>query len=174
MEKEQQFWLGIMAAGIIALLVVSGFNPLDMLKTNDDDSLYSTADSKHPLAQECLGGHTAGMLHYHATVIIQVNGEFVTIPNGIGNPDGECPMRPLHTHGDNNVVHIEILQQQDVPIEAFFDTWNKHFDETGFDTYRVNETHELVMIVNGVENNEYNDYLLQDQDEIFINFKPRD
>lgn len=83
-------------------------------------------------------------------------------------------MRQLHTHSENNVIHIELKQATDVPIEAFFDVWGKHFDETGFDNHRVNETHEIVMIVNGEVNEEFNDYILKDDDEVFIDFKPRD
>jgi sulfur carrier protein ThiS len=174
MVSEQQVWLGVMAAGVIALLAISGFNPIDLIDTTDDDSMYSTADKKHPLAKDCLGGHTADMIHYHAAVIIRVNGEFVPIPEDVGRPDGECPMRQLHTHSENNVVHIELKQAADVPIEAFFDVWGKHFDETGFDDYRVNETHEIIMIVNGEPNEEFNKYILKDDDEVFIDFKPRD
>ena len=178
MENEQKLWLGISISAFVALLIiVGGYNPADLLRSNDDDELYSTATSKHPLAKDCLGGHENQLFHYHAELQIYIDEQPVLIPGDVGLNDGECSMRLLHTHSENGVIHIELKQQADAPLEAFFDVWGKHFDKNGFDTHRVNSTHELVMEVNGEINNEFNNYILNDDpnnsDRIIIRYQER-
>ncbi|MEC7097314.1 MAG: hypothetical protein VXW70_03845, partial [Candidatus Thermoplasmatota archaeon] len=61
----------------------------------------------------------------------------------------------------------------DMPLGVFFDIWGVHFNETGIFDYRVSNTHELIMTVDGVTNSEFDDYLLVDGKEITIIFQAR-
>ena len=68
----------------------------------------------------------------------------------------------------------------DVSGEAFFDVWGKHFDETGFDDYRVDADHEFLMFVttqdeNGNENRNqvttFEDHVLEDNQKIELVYR---
>ena len=150
----------------------------------------STADERHPLAQECLGGHDNLQEHYHAIVKVSVMGEEVSIPDDVGLNDEGCSMRQLHTHDGTGKVHLEFTRQGvQAPLEAFFDVWGKHMDNTGFDIHRVNESTEFLMFLstysydeNGrlvVDHNErvqvdtFNDHILEDRQYIELVFQNR-
>ena len=87
------------------------------------------------------------------------------IDSEICNGDTEN-MHAVHTHDSTGKLHIESNTDIDIPIGVFFDIWGVHFNETGIFEYRVNETYELVMTIDGVPTTEYDDYLLVDGKEI--------
>ena len=82
-------------------------------------------------------------------------------------------MHAVHTHDASGRLHIESNTAIDIPIGVFFDIWGVHFNETGIFDYRVNSTHELIFIVDGVTNYDYDDYLLVNNKEIVIMFQSR-
>ena len=146
MNKETLFWLVVTVGALAAL----GF----LLGESDGGPLFSTADERHALADECIGGHEGGLAeHYHAIVSISVLNEAVEIPGNVGLNDPGCNMRPLHTHDTSGKIHIEFKEEGvDAPLEAFFDTWGKHMDATGFDDYRIDDNHEFLMYLNTYSN----------------------
>ena len=150
MNKESLFWLVITVSALVGL----GF----LLGQSDGGPLYSTADERHALADECVGGHSGLAEHYHPMVYISVLGEEVEIPGNVGLNDPGCTMRPLHTHDTSGKIHVEFKESGiEAPLEAFFDIWGKHMDETGFDDHRVDNNHEFLMFLNNYsygENNE--------------------
>lgn len=149
MNKESLFWLLVTISAIAAM----GY----LLGQSDGEPLYNTADERHAIANECIGSHSGVKAHYHPIVKISVLGEEVQIPGDVGLNDGDCTMRPLHTHSPDGKIHAEFAEEGvEAPLEAFFDTWGKHMDSSGFDEYRVDETHEFIMFLNTytVENNQ--------------------
>lgn len=141
MKTETLFWALVTLGSLIALGVLLG--------ESDGGPLFSTADERHALAEECLGSHDNLQDHYHAIVKIYVHGEEVPVPADVGLNDGGCTMRQLHTHDASGKVHLEFTRQGvEAPLEAFFDVWGKHMDATGFDDHRVNETTEFLMFLN--------------------------
>ena len=99
MNKETLFWLIVTVSALAAL----GF----LLGESDGGPLFSTADERHALADECIGGHEGGLAeHYHAIVSISVLNEAVEIPGNVGLNDPGCNMRPLHTHDTSGKIHI--------------------------------------------------------------------
>jgi len=140
MNKETLFWLVVTVGALAAL----GF----LLGESDGEPLYNSADERHAIADDCIGSHSGIDRHDHADLRISVLGSFIEIPGDVGLNDGDCTMRPLHTHSEDGRIHAEYRDKTtDLPLEAFFDTWGIHMDETGFDDYRVDDQHEFVMFV---------------------------
>ena len=177
MKADTVLWLLITIAAFVAMGVLLG-------ESDGSSEVFSTADDLHPLAEDCLGGHSDYVDHYHVELVLSINNEFFEIPGDVGLNDGACTMRQLHTHSTNGVIHIELKQLGvEAPLEAFFDVWGKHFDETGFDDYRVDADHELLMFVtttddDGNQNREevmtFQNHILEDQEKIELVYRAID
>jgi len=139
--KAESAALAFAGAMTIAFLVVMAM---------PSDEAYNTADSRHAVADLCIGSHSSGIAeHYHPIVKISVLGEDVAIPDDVGLNDMGCNMRSLHTHSGDGKIHAEFAEQGVVaPLEAFFDIWGKHMDSSGFEEHRVDDNHEFLMFLN--------------------------
>lgn len=102
--------------------------------------------------------------HWHPELAIYVKGEKQEIPANIGIGSVH---QPIHTHIDDNkqgVIHLEfqgLARKQDVELGQFFKNWDK--DMRSFGT-------SMKMTVNGKENTEYENYVMQDKDKIELHF----
>ena len=145
--------------------------------SNDFIALESTADTPDPLSKECVD-HSGLGRHDHSMLAIYINGEQREIPTNLGINTEICNqeggnMHTVHTHDASGRLHIEPAADVDMPLGVFFDIWGVHFNETGIFDYRVSNTHELIMTIDGVTNNQFDDYLLVDGKEITIIFQAR-
>lgn len=103
-------------------------------------------------------------LHWHANLIVRVNGEVVEIPANMGLSG---PVHnPVHTHDDEpGLIHMEFggrVAKSDLALGKFFTVWGK--DIRSFGT-------NMNMMVNGKENTEYENYHMQDGDVIEISYE---
>ena len=188
MDNEQRIWSIITAVCFVALVVLVaseyGFS-LDLNKESNTDAsddtegteLTSTADNPDPIALECLD-HSGLARHDHSNLKIYLDGQQRLIPANVGINSEICNgetenMHAVHTHDRTGKLHIESNTDIDIPIGVFFDIWGVHFNETGIFEYRVNETFELVMTIDGVPTTDYDDYLLVDGKEIVISYQQR-
>lgn len=145
--------------------------------SNDFIALESTVDTPDPLSKECVD-HSGLGRHDHSMLAIYINGEQREIPTNLGINTEICNqeggnMHTVHTHDASGRLHIETAADVDMPLGVFFDIWGVHFNETGIFDYRVSNTHELIMTIDGVTNNQFDDYLLVDGKEITIIFQAR-
>ncbi len=101
-------------------------------------------------------------LHWHADLQIYVKGVKQEIPKGIGLSGTEMG---VHTHEADNVVHMEfnrLVKKEDLRLGSFFKSWGKDMGSLGTN---------IKMTVNGKENTEYENYIMQDKDKIELQFK---
>lgn len=181
MDNETKVWSIITVVALAALLILLG-QEYGLFESDDSEPvetilLTSTADNPDALSNECVDHSNLGR-HDHSNLAIYINGEQREIPSNLGinteicNTEG-ASMHTVHTHDGTGKLHIETAASVDVPIGVFFDIWGVHFNETGIFDYRVSNTHELIMTVDGVSNYEFDDYLLVDGKEIAIIFQAR-
>ena len=123
----------------------------------------------------CLSSHTNDITHYHANVEIIIDGDNYLIPNNLGIQDENCPdgMRGIHTHDDTGKLHIETPSEMDATLGSFFNIWGESFDEDEILGNHENSDYEIVMYVNGVLNSEYEQYSLQNNDNIEIRYQQK-
>lgn len=108
-------------------------------------------------------------VHWHPHLTIEINGENIVIPANVGLGSVHAP---LHTHDATGTLHIEndYPSFKTIRLGYFFEVWNKNFNSECIFDYCTNETHEMKVFVNGVENFEYGDYVMQELDEIKITY----
>lgn len=101
-------------------------------------------------------------LHWHTDLAIYVKGKKQEIPNNIGIG---AVHQPIHTHDEKDVVHLEFQGQvlkKDIVLGQFFKNWNKDMRSFGAN---------MKMTVNGKENIEYENYIMQDKDRIELRYE---
>lgn len=99
--------------------------------------------------------------HWHPELTIYVKGEKQEIPTDIGIG---AVHQPIHTHDATGIIHLEfqgLVRKQDVMLGQFFKNWGKDIRSFGAN---------IKMTVNGEENTEYENYLMQDKDKIEIRY----
>jgi hypothetical protein len=97
-------------------------------------------------------------LHWHPTLAIYVNGEKQEVSPNIGIGIGR--MGSIHTHEPDGTIHLEfqgVVKKDDLRLKKFFEAWGRDMDSFGTSTK---------MTVNGTENTELGDYIMQDKDNI--------
>ena len=123
----------------------------------------------------CLSSHTSEITHYHVNVEIIIDGDDYLIANNIGIEDSNCPdgMRGIHTHDDTGKLHIETPSDMDATLGSFFNIWGKNFDEDEILGNHENSDYEIVMYVNGKSNSEFEQYSMQNNDNIEIRYQQK-
>lgn len=102
--------------------------------------------------------------HWHPELAIYVKGEKQEFPANIGIG---AVHQPIHTHDDatQGIVHLEfqgLVRKNDIMLGQFFKGWGK--DIRSFGT-------NMTMTVNGKENIEYENYIMQDKDKIELHYE---
>lgn len=114
-----------------------------------------------------------GGIHIHPRMNIIIRGERLEIPAGIGlsGSGSQGPVSPYHTHTINDSLHIEpqgLVTKEDIELERFFEAWGKDFNSECIFNNCNGPDGQLKMFVNGEENFDFENYLLQDGDNIEI------
>ncbi len=111
-------------------------------------------------------------LHYHAHLVIIVNGKEQTLPAGLGLTG---PVEsPIHVHESDNIIHMEFngsVKKDNLRLEKFFALWGKEWTATSFMGMLLSDGHMLTMKVNGVSSTEYGHLQMRDKQEIEISYK---
>jgi hypothetical protein len=123
--------------------------------------------------------------HYHAVLLIYINGQQVQLPANIGEGDSGPCIQPLHVHADSpdtSVIHIETPQERTYTLGDFFRVWAATpgiggpkpvvFNQNQFFNYTVGNGNELRMYVNGQQSTEYGSLVLQGHMVIVIAYGP--
>lgn len=111
-------------------------------------------------------------LHWHSNLTIKIMEEYQDILAGIGLEG--LPHNPLHTHDRDNVLHMEFegpVLKEDLRVGKFFKIWGKTFSKDCIFDKCSGQEGKLKMLVNGKENSEFENYVMQDGDKIEIIFE---
>lgn len=112
-------------------------------------------------------------LHWHPELTININGVRQSIPTNIGIG---AVHKPIHTHDDTGVIHLEFggrVIKNDIIVKKFFDAWGKQFNSSCILEHCNGPEGTVSMTVNGKENTEYEQYLMQDKDKIEIYYNKK-
>lgn len=121
-----------------------------------------------PKAPTGEGDAVAAGLHWHPELQIFVDGEKQQIPANIGLGGGGH--QPIHTHTEDveqGVLHFEfggVAYTGDLRLGNFFRIWGNKDMQAAFGTLEQ-------MIVNGEENSEFGEYVVQSEDKIELHYK---
>ncbi len=123
-------------------------------------------------------------IHWHPNLEIIIKGEKVVIPANIGigasyssSPfyDSMMDMTNMHTHDDSGTLHWEVMMHaptsQDMYLGNFFQVWEKTFNENCIFEFCNGPEGSMKMFVNSKLNNDFEKYIVRDDDRIVIEFK---
>lgn len=109
-----------------------------------------------------------GAIHWHPRLTIKIDGETYSIPANIGISGAHMP---IHTHETDGTLHMENNRptKKTVTLGYFFQVWGNKFSKDCIFDYCTDKG-ELKMLVNGRENSEFENYFMQDGDQIRIEY----
>jgi hypothetical protein len=87
--------------------------------------------------------------HYHAHLMIFVNGQEQPIPTDVGRQTPTC-LYWLHTHpiqNDDGVIHIESPDTRTFTLKQFFDVWGQDLTKTSLLGKKIDDAHKLTVYV---------------------------
>ena len=107
-------------------------------------------------------------IHWHSEIKISILGQKQEIPADIGIG---VVHNPIHTHDNTGAIHLEfsgLVRKDDTLLGKFFEIWGKKFNKDCiFDKCNGSEG-KIKMLVNGNQNDEFENYLMKDGDKIEI------
>jgi hypothetical protein len=107
--------------------------------------------------------------HIHPVLKLKIDGADVPVPPNIGiNPSCE---KVLHTHDSSGELHVEPNYEQVFTLADFFALWGKPFSKTELLDKKANDTHEVVMTVDGQANTEFENLVLRDKQQILLEYR---
>jgi hypothetical protein len=106
------------------------------------------------------------VMHIHQHLDIIVNGTPVTVPAEVGI--GSSFISPIHTHDTSGILHVESPVKKDFTLGQFFTEWNISFDDNHIGKYGSDDTHKLIIAVNGSPIVNVQNYVLKPHDEIEV------
>ena len=183
----EQWLLCGAAVSTVAFLGVAFFQP----GVFDPDPDWEVSDG-------CLGGlerdgngelvHRESEIseHYQPKLKITVDGQVLEIPGntGIDQVGWREGMRWVHVHnaginGDFTVLHVETPGSLNVPLGSFFEIWEREggpslTEDRKFDINRNGvsdwEEYDISMNVDGNSDGKFEEYVMQDGDDIELIF----
>ena|SRR3989344_5650462 len=123
----------------------------------------------------CLVPNMKLVRHDHSKLDVIINGSSIEIPGGVG-VDGSCH-RALHTHDDEGgpgIIHIEAQDSNPYTLGDFFSVWGRVLNRNQIMDFKVEEGYELLMTLNGVPSNEFENLVLQDKQEIKLEYRAKE
>lgn len=97
-------------------------------------------------------------MHWHPELSIYSKGEKQLIPPNLNAGF-------INTHDSSGKLHLEasgIVRKKDIKVDSFFKAWDKEFNSFG---------ENVIMTVNGVENAELGNYVIEDGDKIELRYE---
>jgi hypothetical protein len=112
--------------------------------------------------------------HIHAMLQIYDRGRTVTVPQGIGMPQGADCLYWVHTHTADGYIHIESPVKRPFTLGQFFDIWGPNLSWTQVADVTVPHGKRLSVWVNGRPWNgsDPRSIVLRDQETIVIQNGP--
>ncbi len=157
-----------MKTAIAIVFGVSALILLLVLFTRGEQESVKTARTNREVALTCTTD-MATEFHIHPTLEIIVNGEKQEIPPNIGVLPN-C-MNALHTHDAVGTIHVESPERRDFTLADFFAVWGKPFTSEEILGFKTDESHQIKVLVDGVEVDTYENTMLKDKEKIVISYE---
>lgn len=157
-KSNSTLWLTIVVIAIVigGLTLLVKYGTPEDTRTTREVAMICTTDM-------------ATRFHIHPNLSIIISDEVQTIPAQIGIKAG-C-MNPLHTHDASGKIHVESPVKRDFTLGDFFAVWGETFSADQILEYKVDDTHVIRVTVNGTQNQDFENLVLDDNDQIVISYE---
>jgi hypothetical protein len=105
--------------------------------------------------------------NWAARVQVVIYNQLNSIPAGLGIVNNTTSK--IFTTSNDNIIYK--TGEQDVRLSDLFEIWNKTFNSTCIFDYCDTNTSSMRMYVNGAENFDYELYVIQNNDDILIDYR---
>ena len=164
-EEKKKLFGKIITYSVIAIIVI-GFAWFFLSLPKPTLVNYDTGGLSFPL----------GSIHWHATPTLTICGKNVALP--IPAPGQEIGSVLLHIH-DDRLFHIEgtVSSPSQITLGAMMLNIGKNFSQTTLldkkngDLCPTGKQGKVQLIVNGIGNSEYENYIIKDGDKIEMRFE---
>jgi len=153
---------------LILLVLGAGFVFLFRTPAQNSTEPVQSSRTTREVALTCDPEMAQGF-HVHPILKIVVNGEQVPIPETIGIR--ETCMTVLHTHTPDGVIHVESPEKRDFTLADFFAVWEKPFSKDEILSYQTDAAYRIVVTVDGVEVDTFENTVLRDGERIVIRYE---
>jgi hypothetical protein len=89
--------------------------------------------------------------HTHQHIDIFIHGKEITVPSGIGIGSLNAFISEIHTHEQDQVIHVESPVIKDFTLGQFFDVWGVKFSAQSVGGYNSDAQNLIKVFVNGKE-----------------------
>ena len=107
-------------------------------------------------------------VHNHASMLVYVNGQEVSLPADIGIDPALPDHAGLHTHDTTGKLHLEGIEKP--TLGQFFETWGVKFSSKQLGSYKNTKTKIVRMWVNGQSSNAFASFVLEEGSTIVISY----
>lgn len=117
---------------------------------------------------------TPNGLHWHPKVTVYIKGEKQEFTDSIGLGTVH---QPMHTHAEDykeGIVHMEmqgVVTEDETRVGNFFQIWGKQFNSDCLFEKCNGSEGTVKMMVNGVENKDFENYAIRDGDNIEVRYE---
>jgi hypothetical protein len=113
-------------------------------------------------------------IHWHPRITILIKGEKQEIPADFGVG---AVHSPIHTHAADSkegILHLEmsgLVTKDETKLSKWFQLWGKEFNSNRLFDKTNGSDGTVKMFVNGQENTEFENYLMEDGDKIEVRYE---
>ncbi len=124
------------------------------------------------------GPYTSGQVHWHASLQVFTCATYREMPKPVGGENAHLGTPLLHTHKDG-LIHIEgrVYKKNDIMFGQYMENIGVRFSNDTILNYKNGDgcsdgkENKVKMFVNGEENFDYIEYVLNDGDKIEIRYE---
>ena len=166
-KKQNKSWLVVLLVVIMAVGLLGFNNFTNFSATTPEEreggERVPCINPALPIPEE---------YHIHPQLEIIAEGKKIDVPANIGLGIVNCE-RAVHTHDLTGEIHIEPNFYQEFTLGDFFWVWEKPISRAEFLDYVADETHEIVMTVDGTQNDEFENLVLKDGQKIVLEYRTK-
>lgn len=160
---------------VVGLIGFSGFSRLPSVSNQSADAgsariqAQSGQANNIPCMNQTLPVSGQNIIHPHLQIII--DGQSVAIPANIGI-SLTCE-RVVNTRDDTGTINVESNSPGEFALGDFFSVWGAPFSKERIFNFGADQSHEIVMTVNGATSTDYQNLVLKNEQQIIIEYKSK-
>ncbi len=135
----------------VALLVIFGAR---IYATNNKRGATTTASptaKAEKISNVACESMEGNVVHFHVHLQFAKDGSLMDLPSNIGIREDAGCFYWLHTHDDDNIIHVESPINTKFTLGQFFDVWGKPLSKTEAGDIKAAEGKDLFVYVDGKE-----------------------
>lgn len=129
----------LIGSAAVAVLLVAAISVYYVVSARSQSSQQATVPCQStvnpaypPVDNICCDQLEQTTVHYHALVLIYIDGQPVQVPQNVGIASDQSCFYWMHTHDTTGVIHMEAPSGRDFTLGNFLDIWSTQFSQLGY------------------------------------------